>query len=101
MVTEEEVIGVLRKCYDPEIPINIVDLGFVKGIGIEGDSVHIKLSLTTPGCPMHRTIGDDVRQKVLGIEGVKDVEIKFVFDSPWTPEEMSEKAKKQMGFDDK
>ncbi|WMW26239.1 metal-sulfur cluster assembly factor [Methanolobus sediminis] len=101
MVTEEEVMDVLRECYDPEIPINIVDLGFVRDIEIEGDSVHIKLTLTSPGCPMYRTIGDDVRQKVLGIEGVRDVEVEFVFDTQWTPDEMSDKAKKKMGFDEK
>lgn len=101
MVTENEVMDALRECYDPEIPVNIVDLGFVRGIDIEGDSVHIKLTLTTPGCPMHQRIGDDVRDKVLGIEGVKDVEVEFVFDSPWTPDEMSDEAKKKLGIDDK
>ena len=100
MVTEEEVMDVLRECYDPEIPISIVDLGFVREIDIEGDSVRIKLTLTTPGCPMHGAIGDDVRQKVLALEGVKDVEVEFVFDSQWTPDEMSEEAKKKMGFED-
>ncbi|WP_340820174.1 metal-sulfur cluster assembly factor [Methanolobus sp. WCC4] len=100
MVTEEEVMDVLRECYDPEIPINIVDLGFVRSIDIEDEKVRIKLTLTTPGCPMHGAIGDDVRKKVLGIEGVKDVEVKFVFDTRWTPDEMSDEAKKRMGFDD-
>ena len=94
MVTEEEVMDVLRECYDPEIPISIVDLGFVKKIDIEADIVHIKLTLTTPGCPMYKVIGDDVRGKVLALEGVKDVDVEFVFDSQWTPEEMSEDAKK-------
>lgn len=96
MVTEEEVMGVLRECYDPEIPISIVDLGFVKGIDIVGDSVYIKLTLTTPGCPMYKVIGDDVREKVLAIGGVKDVDVEFVFDSQWTPDEISEDAKKSL-----
>ncbi|WP_406661726.1 metal-sulfur cluster assembly factor [Methanolobus sp. ZRKC3] len=100
MVTEKEVMDVLRECYDPEIPINIVDMGFVREINIEDEKVHIKLTLTSPGCPMHGVIGDDVRQKVLTLKGVKDVEVEFVFDSPWTTDDLSEETKKKMGFDE-
>ena len=90
VVTEDKVMETLRECYDPEIPISIVDLGFVKGIHVEDGKVRIKLTLTTPGCPMQDVIADNVRQKVLSLKGVRDVEVEFVFDKPWTEDEMSD-----------
>lgn len=93
MVTKEDVMEVLKKCYDPEIPINIVDLGLVYDVDIEGDRVHIKMTLTTPGCPMSAMIVDNVRQKVESIDGIKNAEVELVWDPPWTPDRISKKLK--------
>lgn len=97
MVGKEEVMEVLRNCYDPEIPINIVDLGLVYGVEVDGDRAHIKMTLTAPGCPMHAMIAENVKQKVESLEGINRVVVEMVWDPPWTPERLSEAAKKQMG----
>ncbi len=93
MVTKEDVMEVLKKCYDPEILINIVDLGLVYDVDVEGDRVHIKMTLTTPGCPMSAMIVDNVRQKVESIDGIKNAEVELVWDPPWTPDRISKKLK--------
>lgn len=96
IVTKKEVIEVLKTCYDPEIPINIVDLGLVYGIEVKGDQVHIKMTLTMPGCPMGELITENVKRKVEAIEGVKEAEIELVWDPPWTPDKISEEAMKRI-----
>ncbi len=98
MPSEEEVMGVLKKCYDPEIPINIVDLGLVYDIDIKGDKVHVKMTLTAPGCPMHTMISEDVTRKLLSLEGINDAEVEVVWEPPWTPDKMSETAKRMLGW---
>ncbi len=96
IVTKEEVIEVLKTCYDPEIPINIIDLGLVYGIEVERDRVHIKMTLTMPVCPMGELIIENVKRKVEAIEGVKEAKIELVWDPPWTPERISEEAMKRI-----
>jgi len=91
MVTKEDVMEVLKKCYDPEIPINIVDLGLVYDVDVEGDRAHIKMTLTAPGCPMSAMIVDNVRQKVESIDGIKKAEVELVWVSPWTFDRISKK----------
>ncbi len=98
MPSEEEVMGVLKKCYDPEIPINIVDLGLVYDIDIQGDKVHVKMTLTAPGCPMHTMISEDVTRKLLSLEGINDANVEVVWEPPWTPDKMSETAKRMLGW---
>ncbi len=98
MPSEEEVVAVLRKCYDPEIPINIVDLGLVYDVDLKGDKVHVKMTLTAPGCPMHTMISEDVTRKLLSLEGINDAEVEVVWEPPWTPDKMSETAKKMLGW---
>ncbi|WP_135605742.1 metal-sulfur cluster assembly factor [Methanococcoides sp. NM1] len=93
MVTKEDVMEVLKKCYDPEIPINIVDLGLVYGVDVEGDQANIKMTLTTPDCPMSAVILDNVKQKVESIDGIKKAEVELVWDPPWTPDRISKNAK--------
>ncbi|MEE9600251.1 MAG: iron-sulfur cluster assembly protein, partial [Thermoplasmata archaeon] len=68
MPSEDDVMTVLRKCYDPEIPINIVDLGLVYDIELKDDKVHVKMTLTAPGCPMHTMISEDVTRKLLTLD---------------------------------
>jgi len=98
MVTKDEVITVLKDCYDPEIPINIWDLGLVYDINIDADKVGIKMTLTAPGCAMGGIIAEEVKAKLKGLSGVSDASVDLVFDPPWTPDRMSEEAKAQMGI---
>lgn len=92
-IDEKRVWDKLRECYDPEIPINIVDLGLVYGCEIKENKIFISMTLTAPGCGMGDFIAEDVRQKVLTIENVNDVSVQIVFDPPWRKEMMSESAK--------
>jgi metal-sulfur cluster biosynthetic enzyme len=98
MVTHDEVMDVLKQCYDPEIPINIVDLGLIYGVSIEGKTVNVDMTLTAPGCPMHSLIARDVKQKVESLSEVDEAVVRVVWDPPWSPDRMSEEAKKKLGF---
>ena len=98
MVTKEEIITVLKDCYDPEIPINIWDLGLVYDITIDQENVGIKMTLTAPGCMMGGMIAEEVKGKLKALNGVKDAKVDLVFDPPWTPDRMSQEAKAQMGI---
>ncbi|MFC1542312.1 putative Fe-S cluster assembly protein SufT [Pseudomonadota bacterium] len=102
-VSEEELWNVLKTCYDPEIPVNIVDLGLVYDCHVvdtdEGKNhVEVLMTLTAPGCGMGPFIVDDVRQKVLSIANVSDVNVELVFDPPWDRAMMSDEAKLQLGM---
>lgn len=98
MVSKDDVIRVLKRCYDPEIPINVYDLGLIYDISIfEGGRVAIKMTLTAPGCPMAQSIAYDVQEKVKTIGGVSEVDVDVVWDPPWTPERMSDEAKNLLG----
>ncbi|MEM3506924.1 MAG: iron-sulfur cluster assembly protein [Candidatus Bathyarchaeia archaeon] len=98
MIKKESIIEALKDCYDPEIPINIVDLGLIYDVKIEDDKVYIKMTLTAPGCPMHSLIAEQVKQAVEGVEGVKEAFVEIVWDPPWSPERMTEDAKKLLGI---
>jgi FeS assembly SUF system protein len=98
MVDSQKIKDKLRECFDPEIPINLVDLGLVYGIEINGASVKVRMTLTAPGCPLAGSITEDVRRKLLEIEGVQKAEVELVWDPPWSPERISEEAKETMGF---
>jgi FeS assembly SUF system protein len=99
MIKKESIIEALKDCYDPEIPINIVDLGLIYDLKIdENDRVYIKMTLTAPGCPMHSLITEQVKQAVERVEGVKEVFVEVVWDPPWSPERMSDEAKKLLGI---
>ena len=98
MVSKDEIVSVLKDCYDPEIPINIWDLGLVYDISIDNENVGIKMTLTAPGCMMGGMIAEEVKAKVKAVSGVKDAKVELVWDPPWTPDKMSEEAKTQMGI---
>lgn len=98
MVSKEEIVTVLKDCYDPEIPINVWDLGLVYDINIEDGNVGIKMTLTAPGCMMGGMIAEEVKQKIKTLQGVKDAKVDLVFEPPWTPDKMSEEAKAQLGI---
>ncbi len=97
---KEKILEALKDVYDPEIPINIVDLGLVYDIDVSGDGrVTIKMTLTSPVCPIAYFITDMVRETILSkIPEIKDVDVQLVFDPPWTPERMSPIARKLLGL---
>jgi FeS assembly SUF system protein len=90
----------LKNCYDPEIPVNIVDLGLVYDVKIIDDkNVYVKMTLTAPGCPVGPFVAEQVREAVMAlVEGVEKVDVEIVFDPPWTPDRMSDEAKALLGF---
>ena len=98
MVTKEQVIAALKECYDPEIPVSVVDLGLIYDVQVDGDKVHVKMTLTAPGCPMHTFIGEEVRRKIVSLPGVSEAKVEFVWEPRWTPDRMSEDAKRRLGF---
>jgi metal-sulfur cluster biosynthetic enzyme len=99
LVTEEVVRDSLREVYDPELHYNIVDLGLVYDIDVADGDVHVLMTLTTPACPIGPMIIEQV-QEMLGImPGVKDVDVEFTFDPPWTPAMMSDEARADLGID--
>ncbi len=98
-VTSEQVLDSLKQCMDPEIPINIVDMGLIYGVNVKDDNkVDIKLTMTTRGCPLHDTLVNDVKRYVNKVPGVTDVNIEIVWDPPWTPEKMSDEGKKMINY---
>jgi metal-sulfur cluster biosynthetic enzyme len=97
-VTEEQVYTALRECYDPEIPVNIVDLGLVYGVTIVDDWVGVKMTLTTPGCGLADMIVHQVRTKILSIPGVQDGDVRLVWQPAWHPGMISEAAKQQLNI---
>ena len=102
-VNEEQVLEQLRTCYDPEIPVNIVDLGLVYDLQIlplpdGGNRVEVKMTLTAPGCGMGPVLQQDVETKVSAIPGVKEAAVFLVWDPPWNRDMLSEAAKLQLGM---
>lgn len=98
MVTPEQIYEVLHDCYDPEIPINLVDLGLIYDVQVDEDHVNVVMTLTAQGCPAHAFISEEVRARVSQIPGVKSANVQVVWDPPWDPSRMSDAAKKQLGF---
>lgn len=102
MPTKEKILDRMKNVYDPEIPVNVVDLGLVYNIEIKEDGeIKILMTLTAPGCPIYPYIAEQVRREVSQIEGVKEVNVEFTFDPPWSPEKMTEEGKealRSMGF---
>lgn len=97
---EEEIISMLRTVYDPEIPVNIYDLGLVYNVDIddEGKNVKITMTLTAPNCPAADFIIEDVKIKVEMVDGVENVDIDLTFEPEWNKDMMSEEAKLELGF---
>jgi FeS assembly SUF system protein len=100
MIKKEDVLNALRDVYDPEIPVNIVALGLIYEINIDENqgTVKVKMTLTAPGCPIANYILNDVETVVKSLEGVKQVEIELTYDPPWSPDMISEDAKKELGL---
>jgi metal-sulfur cluster biosynthetic enzyme len=98
-VTQEQVYSALRKCMDPEIPVNVVDLGLVYGIKVnEENDVDIEMTMTTRGCPLHDTLVSDVKRYVSKISGVGGVNVSIVWDPPWNIDKIAPSVRDQLGF---
>jgi probable FeS assembly SUF system protein SufT len=100
---EQQVWSVLRTCYDPEIPVNIVDLGLIYSMQIsplesQGQRVDVQMTLTAPGCGMGASLAADARQKLLALPGVSDANVELVWDPPWNPQMISPEGRERLGM---
>jgi metal-sulfur cluster biosynthetic enzyme len=103
-VTEEDVMSALKSCYDPEIPVNIVDLGLIYKVNFapadeNNQDVAIDMTLTAQGCPEHVNISMQVKSRLEQLPGIRTVAVNVVWTPPWTPERLSPEAKKQLGIE--
>lgn len=97
--TEEAIVAMLKTVYDPEIPVNVYDLGLIYKVDVDDQkNVRIDMTLTAPNCPAVDFLVEDVRMKVESVDGVRNVEINLVFEPEWDKEMMSEEAKLELGF---
>jgi len=95
----DRIIDVLKSCYDPEIPVDIYELGLIYEINIsDGNDVHILMTLTSPACPVAETLPPDVEQKVRNIPDVNSAKVEITFNPPWDKDMMSEEARMELGF---
>jgi len=98
-VTESQVYDALKKCMDPEIPVNVVDLGLIYGVKVaSGKDVDIKMTMTTRGCPLHDTLVSDVKRYVGKINGIGSINVEIVWEPPWTLEKMNPEVRDKLGF---
>ena len=98
MEVKNKIIEEIRKIYDPELPVNIYELGLIYDIKVDGRKAEIKMTLTTPNCPVAETLPQEVEEKIKSIDEVKTAEVEITFDPPWTKDLMSEEAKLELGF---
>lgn len=102
-VNEEAIWAQLKTCYDPEIPVNIVDLGLIYSMEVKtqeggGNMVEVKMTLTAPGCGMGPSIASDAQRKILSVPGVTDAQVDVVWDPPWSAERISQEGKQKLGM---
>jgi FeS assembly SUF system protein len=95
---ERQVIENLKQIYDPEIPMNIVDLGLIYALEWTGDDLTLKMTLTAPGCPVAGILAEEIKGAIEKVPGVHSAKVDMVWDPPWTPERMSSFAKHQFGY---
>lgn len=96
---ESSIVEVIRGIYDPEIPVNIYDLGLIYGIDIApGGDVQVRMTLTSPACPVAGSLPPEVERKVAAVDGVNAAKVEVVWDPPWSPEKMSEAARLQLNI---
>jgi len=101
MIAKDQIIAALKKVYDPEMPVNIYELGLIYGIGIdEAGKVDVRMTLTAPNCPVAGTLPGEVERAIRAVPGVADVKLELTFDPPWTKDRMSEAAKLALGIED-
>ncbi len=97
-VKTEDIYEALKSVYDPEIPVNVVDLGLVYDVQVNDSDVYVQMTLTFPGCGMGPYIGQQAEWAIQELDGVEEVQIEMVFDPPWSPELISEEARAQLGI---
>jgi len=97
-ITEAKVVDCLRLVVDPEIGCNIVDLGLIYGVSLEGARVTVKMTLTTRGCPMHESIAAGVETALLNLEDIQEAQVDVVWDPPWTPAMMTNRGRAHLGM---
>ena len=96
---KEKIVSEIKKIYDPEIPVNIYELGLIYRIEVNNEKkVIIEMTLTSPNCPVAESLPKSVKENILKIDGIKDVELKLVWDPPWTKDKMSEAAKLELNL---
>ena len=97
---KQEIMQILGQCYDPEIPkVSVVDLGLIYDVSIDEAKVDVKMTLTTPGCGMAKMMVDQIKMMISDLPWVKNSSVEIVWEPPWHPDRMNEKAKKLLGFD--
>ena len=98
MEIKDKIIKEISKIYDPEIPVNIYDLGLIYDIKVEGRKAEIKMTLTTPNCPVAESLPKEVKEGAMQVEGIVDVDLELVWDPPWNKDMMSESAKLELNL---
>ena len=98
MELKDQIINEIKKIYDPEIPVNIYELGLIYDIKIEDKNVEVKMTLTSPNCPVAESLPKEVKDSILKIKDVKDVDLKLVWAPPWNQDMMSEAAKLELNI---
>src|SRR5436305_861380 len=101
MNLKDQIVAALRTVYDPEMPVNIYELGLIYGVSVDAEGrAEIRMTLTAPNCPVAGTLPGDVERAVRAVPGVTDVNLELTFDPPWTKDRMSEAAKLALGLED-
>ena len=98
MELKDQIITEFKKIYDPEIPVNIYELGLIYDIKVDDNNVEVKMTLTSPNCPVAESLPKEVKDSILKIKDVKDVDLKLVWDPPWNQTMMSEAAKLELNL---
>jgi FeS assembly SUF system protein len=101
MSLKDQILAALRKVYDPEMPVNIYELGLIYGLDVDDAGLaNVRMTLTAPNCPVAGTLPGEVEKAIRGVAGVSDVKLELTFDPPWTKDRMSEAAKLALGIED-
>ena len=98
MDIKNKIIAEIRKIYDPELPVNIYELGLIYDIKVNGSKAEIKMTLTTPNCPVAESLPKEVKEGAMQVEGINDVDLQLVWDPPWTKDMMSDAAKLELNL---
>ena len=98
MSKKDEIVEEIRKIYDPELPVNIYELGLIYDIQVNGRMAEIKMTLTTPNCPVAESLPKEVKEGAMQVQGIEDVDLELVWDPPWNKDMMSEAAKLELNL---
>jgi len=98
MEIKDKIINEIKKIYDPELPVNIYDLGLIYDINVSGRSAEIKMTLTTPNCPVAESLPKEVKEGAMQVDGIDNVDLHLVWDPPWTKDMMSDAAKLELNI---